>query len=263
MTREQLQTAIEEVIVEEIIERVCERLVTLQMKALVVCTGSGIATPDWTESLWQLQQEGFAFDLFLSHNAVQILDITALRQKLVFGQVWQGESGSAPEILAGEYQTIIVPAMTINTAAKVAGCTADTPASRIILTSMMLRKNVIIAVDGCCPDNDKRNVKGYDFTTPLKEQLRMNIQRMKEFGADIATARTLADKSLGTIGIYKAVSSCRSIPHKVQAGRHKIISRQDVAVLPDEGTLYIPKGSQITQLASDLARTRGITLIKE
>lgn len=273
MTEESLYQAVVEAISEEIARKVSEKLLELQKKALVVCTGSTMGFSNWLVSLQQLQQAGFQFDLYLSQSAVQIVDVATLRGAVQFGKVWSGDSEQPPELVAAPYPTIIVPAMTVNTAAKIAGCTADTPAARVVFNSMMRGKNVIIAIDGCCPDNEARAAKGYKIPEPLKAQLRANMARMREFGAALTTAEKLASKTLRVIGAgsaprEEAQAPCVAAASKAAAPgaqrlEQRIIGRKDVANLPAGTVLRVPRECQITQLAADIARTRGVTLVRE
>lgn len=266
--RDAIEAAITDALVRELTERALSKLRNAQKKALVVCTGSGLSFLAWLVSLQQLQEAGFTFDLFLSRSAANVLDVATLRQGVSFGRVWQDDTEEPAEQTAGRYPTVIVPAMTIHTAAKVAGCMADTPASRIVFGALTQGKNVIISVDGCCPDNEERAAKGYVFTEPLRKQLQENIARMKAYGATLATAETLASRTLKAIGEISPApapncGSERKAAQNVYLGGRKIIGRQDVASLPAGATLHIAPGSQITQLAIDTARLRGIQLIEE
>ena len=272
MTEETLRKAIVEAIGEEVARRVSAKLIALQKKALVVCTASTMGYSQWLVGLQQLEQEGFTFDLYLSENAAQILQVSAIRSAVSFGKVWLGESELPPEAIAAPYYTILVPAMTVNTAAKIANGFSDTPASRLIMNSMMKGKNVIIAVDGCCPDNEERAAKGYRMTEPLKAQLRQNLVKMKEFGAVLTTAGKLSSKTMRVIGASDAVvptASCacetkaqKAAPAAVKVAR-KVLGRQDVIHLPEGSVLRIPAGCQITQLAMDIIRVRRIQVVRE
>ena len=275
MTEETLRKAIVEAIGEEVARRVSAKLIALQKKALVVCTASTMGFSQWLVGLQQLEQEGFTFDLYMSENAAKILQVSAIRSAVSFGKVWLGESELPPEAIAAPYYTILVPAMTVNTAAKIANGFCDTPASRLILNSMMKGKNVIIAVDGCCPDNPERAAKGYKMTEPLKVQLRQNKARLQDFGAVLTTAGKFASKTLRVIGASEAIApaaSCncatmnqapkKAAPVTSKVTR-KIVGRQDVAHLPEGAVLRIPAGSQITQLAMDIIRVRRIQIVKE
>ena len=253
MTEETLRKAIVEAIGEEVARRVSAKLIAMQKKALVVCTASTMGFSQWLVGLQQLEQEGFTFDLYLSENAAKILQVSAIRSAVSFGKVWLGETELPPEAIAAPYFTILVPAMTVNTAAKVANSFCDNPASRLILNSMMKGKNVIIAVDGCCPDNEERAAKGYRMTEPLKAQLRQNLVRLQEFGAVLTTAGKLSSKTMRVIGASEAASPAAPcadlkqttcVPKKAAPAAtkvtRKIIGRQDVVQLPEGSVLREP-----------------------
>ena len=168
--------------------------------------------------------------------------------------------------------------MTVNTTAKIANCISDTNASRIISNSMMKGKNVVIAVDGCCPDNEERAAKGYRMTEPLKAQLRQNLARLQEYGAVLTTASKLSSKTLQVIGAVDAAPSpapcavlnqAKAEPPKaapVQASafqsEKKVLGRQDVVQLPEGCVLRVSRGCQITQLAKDIIQVRRIQVIR-
>ncbi len=273
MTEETLRKAIVEAIGEEVARRVSAKLIALQKKALVVCTASTMGFSQWIVGLQQLEQEGFTFDLYLSENAAKILQVSAIRSAVSFGKVWLGETELPPEAIAAPYYTILVPAMTVNTAAKVANSFCDNPASRLILNSMMKGKNVIIAVDGCCPDNEERAAKGYRMTEPLKAQLRQNLVRLQEFGAVLTTAGKIASKTLRVIGASEAVvptapcacadqKKTKAAPAAAKVTR-KVVGRQDVVNLPEGSVLKVPANAQITQLAMDIIRVNRIQIVRE
>ncbi len=272
MTEEQLRTAVWEALTTEIAQRVSQKLIELQKKALVVCTGSTMGFPLWMVGLQQLQQAGFQFDLYLSQSAAQILNVGAIQAGLNIGKVYLGSSDEPPEKVAMPYPTILVPAMTINTAAKIASCTADTPAARVIFNSMLRGKNVVVAVDGCCPDNSERAAKGYRMTPAVKEQLRANLERMRDFGAVLTTAEAMASKTLRLIGAggedHRPPAACTrekapAAPGEVRYTGGRIVGRGAVAGLSAGAVLRIPKGCQVTQLARDTAAVRGVTLVME
>lgn len=276
VTEETLRKAIVEAIGEEVARRVSAKLIALQKKALVVCTASTMGFSQWIVGLQQLEQEGFTFDLYLSENAAKILQVSAIRSAVSFGKVWSGETELPPEAIAASYYTILVPAMTVNTAAKIANSFCDNPASRLIMNSMMKGKNVIIAVDGCCPDNEERAAKGYRMTEPLKAQLRENLVRMRDFGAVLTTAGKLSSKTLRVIGashteapaapcaaLTKAAAAPKKAAPTSSKVTRKILGRQDVVNLPEGSVLHIPAGSQITQLAMDIVRVRNIQVVRD
>ena len=89
--------------------------------------------------------------------------------------------------------------MTLNCAAHVAACQADTAGSRMIFDSLLRKKNVIIAIDGCCPDNGERREMGYEIGVGLRERLRSNIEDIRSYGAHVTVAENLYRKTMMAI----------------------------------------------------------------
>lgn len=271
MTREQLQQLIEAQLAEMVAQKVWEKLVALQKKALVVYTGSTMGFAQSLESLKKLRQEGFTYQVFLSRSAGALLDVNAIREALQPENLWIGTTEQPPEALAAACPTVLVPALTINTASHIAGCMPDSPASRIITNAMWRGKNVVVSIDGCCPDNPLRAAKGYRMTEALKAHLRENLAAMESFGATLTSGEGLYRKTLKVIGAPaapapaprsdQAVKPAPTAPSVRTSG--KVIGNAQVLTCPAGGVLRVPKGSLVTQMARDTAAVRGVTIVQE
>ena len=68
-----------------------------------------------------------------------------------------------------------MPALTINTAAKVANCISDNLLTNMISRAMATGKPIVAAVDGCCPDNEVRAKIGFKVTDAYKMRMRSNL----------------------------------------------------------------------------------------
>lgn len=258
---------------EVIAQRVADKLLALQKKALVVYTGSKINFEDSLESLKKLRGEGFTYEVFLSQSAAAILDVSAIREGLAPANLWIGTTDQPPEALATAYHTILVPCLSINTASHIAACMPDSPASRIITNAMWRGKNVVLNIDGCCPDNAFR-VAHYRMTEPLKAHLRENLAAMQAYGATLTSAKGLYAKTLKTIGAPSAPAAIpaacgektRNQPAAPAAGKTavgKVVGRGQVTTTPAGGTLRVPTGCLVTSLAREEAVRRNVTIIQE
>ena len=127
----------DEAFVEILAQRVVEKLLARQKQALVVYTGSNIGEAAALEAMGRLRGEGFTFRVLLSRGASGLLDVERLRSVLEPEKLWVEAPEETPEALTARYDTILVPAMTVHTAAHVAACMADTPASAVILDGLM------------------------------------------------------------------------------------------------------------------------------
>lgn len=276
MTTEQLRELADAAFVQVLVQRVLEKLQARRKNALVVYTGSKIAESVALESMGRLRKEGFNFRVLMSRSAAQLLNVNEIRRVLEPEDLWIDVPGDTPEALTQRYDTIVVPAMTIHTASHVSACMADTPASAIILEGLMRAKNVVINIDGCCPDNPVREKLGFRFPEPMKQVLRGHLETLRSFGARLTTSEKLCEKTLKAIqlgpvkGSAPAKSAAPAKPQLLSTPTSitikldgKIFSGRHLRGVPSHCSVKIPKGTMITQLAADEARRRGITIIKE
>ncbi|MFV0518182.1 MAG: flavoprotein [Aminipila sp.] len=269
MSRKNLENIICEVLISYIAERVVEKIAMHNKKVLVVFTGSLINFDEAMESLKKLKEDGFAFELFFSESAQSLLDLSKIKEILQPKEIYQDSMG-LPEQLAKSFETVLVPTMTINTASKIANCMADTPASRLILSSIMRGKNVIIGIDGCCPDNKERVAKGYKMKEPLKAQLRENMKKMASYGAYLTTLENLFDntkkKVLSTepkgnnLDEKKAVTIANAESRVLSK---KVIGNVDILSNVGYKTIKISSDALVTKLAEETAQKNKIQLIRE
>lgn len=258
--KEFVDAAVTEALVNEIVARVLLRLAEAQKRALVVFTGSLIGFEQSMAALKRLGEEGFRFTVYLSESGEALLDLERLRRALKPEAVFTGKE-RIPEQLAAEFATILVPAITVNTAAKLACCVSDTAATRIISNSMMRGKNVIIAVDGCCPDNPERALKGYHMTPSMKAQLRENMEKLKSFGASLTTIERLYEKTMGVTAGNAQESQTPKGEERFLS--KKVVGRKDILENCGCRRIRVSKGAAVTQLAIETAVQYGIAVVRE
>lgn len=271
MTTEQLKSLVREtLLVEELAQRVVEKLLARMRQALVVYTGSDISAGEALEAMRRLRAEGYTFRVLLSQNAAGVLDVDAIRAALEPEELWIGTPDRTPEALTKEYDTIIVPAATVRTVSHVAACMADTPASAVILDGLMRGKDVILATDGCCPDHRERARRGFHMAEPLKQTLRSHLELLKSYGARLTSAQRLDEAVKRTVQKSfspKGSSSQPRAPEARPAGEVRlsghVVSGRQLTACPSGCTVWVEAGALITQLAVDEARRRGITIRKE
>lgn len=282
MTTEELYQLVAETLARMLAERVMEKLVARQKRALVVYTGSNIGVAPALESMRRLKAEGFTFRVLMSRSAARILDTDAIRAALEPEEFWVDQPGDTPEALTARYDTIVVPALTVHTAAHVASCMADTPAAAVILDGLMRGKNVIAAVDGCCPDNSERAARGFHMAPPLKQRLRDNIETLRSYGAHVTTADQLWEKTMRAVqpswssgtpaqqpGLDSAPQQSAPRPEPARSFGHevcfegKLLSVRNLIHYPSHTVLRVPRDTMVTQFAIDEARRRGIQIHKE
>lgn len=257
---------------DELAERVVQKLVDRQKRALVVVTGAAIGVPAALEGLKELRREGFTYHVLMTRSAMYVTGEQAVRAALEPEQLWVEAADRPPELAAAQFDTILVPALTVNTAAHLANCMSDTPAAAMILSGLLKGKNVVIAVDGACPDNPRRAELGYHMTRPMRDALHGNLEKLQAYGARLTSAQDMARavrKAVYSFLPAQAAAKPAAAAQAPAAGdgavirpamTGKVLSVKAVNTAPQGAAIIVPKGTIVTALASDEARRRGVTI---
>lgn len=260
---------------DELAERVVQKLVERQKRALVVVTGAAIGVPAALEQLKLLRGEGFTYHVLMTRSAMYVTGEEAVRAALDPEELWVETADRPPELAAAQFDTILVPALTVNTAAHLASCMSDSPAGAMILSGLLKGKNVVIAVDGACPDNPKRGELGYHMTPALRDALHENLEKLQAYGGRLTSAAGMADavrKAVYSFLPAQAAGGKSAAPARPQksaardgqvirpAMSGKILSVKHVNTAPRGAVIVVPQGTIVTALASDEARRLGVAI---
>lgn len=273
--------------IQELVSTIADRIVSQiresQGTALVVYTGAKIGCAEATAQLRSLRENhGFSYKVLISESAASVLDVDAIDEALLPEDLWIGEPAAPGATLARQASTIIVPALSANTCSHVANVFTDTPAQEAIVEGLMLGRTVIAAVDGCCPDNVERAKLGFRFPPAMAERMRANRDALREFGAVLTVASNLERKVLKVQAreISKFLGSALSAPveeaeakascqvpaasraPEVTYGGSKVLSANFIRSQAAGTTVSVPSGTLVTQLARDVARTSGVTIVE-
>lgn len=264
-----------ELLADELADRVVQKLVDRQKRALVVVTGAAIGVPAALEGLKELRREGFTYHVLMTRSAMYVTGEEAVRAALDPEELWVESADRPPELVAARFDTILVPALTVNTAAHLANCMSDSPAGAMILSGLLKGKNVVIAVDGACPDNPKRAELGYHMTPAMRDALHENLEKLRAYGGRLTPAGEMANavrKAVYSFLPAQAAEKKPAAPAKAegpaaQGGKvirpaltGKILSVKAVNTVPRGTVILVPQGTIVTQLASDVARKKGVAI---
>ena len=260
---------------DELAERVLQKLVDRQKRALVIVTGAAIVVPAALEGLKELRKEGFTYHVLMTRSAMYVTGEEAVRAALDPVELWVESADRPPELVAAQFDTILVPALTINTASHLANCMSDSAASAMILSGLLKGKNVVFAVDGACPDNPKRAQLGYHMTRPMRDALHENLEKLQAYGGRLTSAAGMADavrKAIYSFLPAQAAEKKPAAPAKAerpaaQGGKvirpaltGKVLGVKAINTAPRGTVVVVPKGTIVTALAQDEARLRGVTI---
>ena len=281
MNKIDFENALMSTIVDYISDQVILRYVNASKQAAVLFTGALIGYQDAVNSLRELKEDGWKFTAVLSAAAGQLLTEERIRNDIDPDAIYvEGAPVNGRKII-DDSQFVIVPCLTINTAAKVANCINDNLITNMIYRAMTSGKPIVAAVDGCCPDNKVREQMGFKVTEAYKARLRSNLADMITYGITLTTDADLAGKvdEVFSANLDFPVPSSEEKPdrpvcvcqaqEKVNGASikldKKVIGRADIGSANCQGAsvVIVPADAVITSLATNEAKRFNITIIKE
>jgi len=276
-----LENALMSTIVDYITDQVILRYADASKQAAVLFTGAMIGLQDAMDSLKKLKEDNWKFTVVLSKAAGEIITAKRIEEELDPIAIYvEGAPVNGRQIIDSN-QFVIIPTLTINTAAKVANCINDNLITNMIYRAMTSGKPIVAAVDGCCPDNKVREQMGFKVTEAYKARLRSNLADMITYGITLTTDADLAGKvdEVFSANLDFPVPSSEEKPdrpvcvcqaqEKVNGASikldKKVIGRADIGSANCQGAsvVIVPADAVITSLATDEAKRFNITIIKE
>lgn len=267
-----IEKTVEEVLIEYISKEIVRRLVDRNKKAIVLFTGAAIGFNQSIKSLNELKYQGWKFKIMMTDGAKKALGESLIKQLL---------PEEDAEIENGQYNFVIVPTLTINTASKIVNCISDNPVTNIISKAISSQIPVVASINACCPDNEERKAMGFYPTEAYKNKLRSHLECMRSYGINLTTSENLAGKvnkvfmekyHLPVAEIHKDVLSNEEQEQKRLPSVHKgeviriddkVISRSCILNNSNFSIIRINKDSVITALAREEAEKLNIKLMKE
>jgi len=266
MDAKALAQAIFQAILESLADQVVARLRARRQTALVLYTGTDLGLAPAAAAIRALRQEGWTLRLVFSEAAGSLHLPERLRE--LGAPADPAGAGSDLDALLGGCGSVLVPALSVNAAAKVAWGFRDCLASRLLARALELGLPVIAATDGCCPDDPERAISGFRVTDAYRSRLRANLEALRSYGFRLVSALELADAARAALapegwparpaaadGPVRPAGACRA-----RAGQRPVFSRSD-AVQCLEGELRLDRGVLVTPLAADELKRRNVSLI--
>lgn len=154
---------------------------------LAVLTGGDVSVDAGLQALKTVQNQGWPVTAVLSQAAERIVGIERVKAVLGAGSVVTGADAGAAMQAVSRAALIVVPVLSLATAAKVALLAPDTPASNLLVHALMTGRKVILARDsvicGCTPRE----------TVPfaIKRKIEEYINTLRSYGAAVTDAEHL------------------------------------------------------------------------
>jgi hypothetical protein len=259
-----------EEIVNRAVEAVFQRLIASvpRRKILMVFTGAGSGYVAGKDAIRLLLEGGHSLKVVMSSAAGFLIGEENIRkagaQEIILSDQWIWTP-----TLVKENDLILVPTLSMNTAAKLALGLMDSLANTIILGGLLAGKPVIAIADGADPYGDGGKVFGEDDSTAplLRSRYCENLSTLKALGIHLVRKEQFLSAMVSCLfeaspafGAGPAFSSSSG-----QATHNPTLSTSWITAAELSGfrrgqTVQIPRGAHLTPLARETARQLGLNL---
>ncbi|GIV64002.1 MAG: hypothetical protein KatS3mg045_1341 [Bellilinea sp.] len=260
--------------IEEIVNRavqvVFQRLIASapRRNILMVFTGAGSGYAIARDAIRLLVEGGHSLKVILSSAAGYLIGAENLRKAGAQEIIQAGEWVWTPTLIQ-ECDLILVPTLSINTAAKLAAGMMDSLPNTILLGGLLAGKPVIAIADGADPFGDGGKVFGEDTGTAplLRARFTENLSVLRSFGFQLVhKEQFLAAVLSGLINTHPVVDGHSAAPGKVLQPAESAtlssswITAAELSRFRRGQIIHIPHGAHLTPLARETARQLELVL---
>lgn len=241
--------------------------------AALFCGGK-IGSREALLELKKIVMAGYDVQTFLTPAAEKVLGSDLLHSEA--GNIpmfTETSEKNGPEVIQNS-DIILVPVLTINSAAKIAHGIADNLVTNLVMQGLFWGKTIIAARDACDIDDQKRAEFGMTQGNQAYRNLfRDNLKRLEDYGiilvevVDLEAAVRREDKrrtcslKAGAKGDQGQNCFNGKVLGTAAVLKGGVLSMADVASCIGP-TLNIENGTLVTPAAQDLAHERGIEIIR-
>jgi hypothetical protein len=251
-------------------------------KVLALFSGGAIGLRESLAEIKKIMEAGYDVKAVFTPAAERVIGSDLLKSYLGSIPIITEAEGQNPGTLIKGADIVIVPVLTLNSAAKLACGIADNLAVTLVLYGLMAGKPVIAVRDACDLNNKLRTTLRMDRANRFyQKQTADNLNRLEEFGVTLVDSGTLSaavidieQKEGGspqTAQTAKAVQAEQQENGAENSGKREnkpagrvysgnVLSAGDIAVC-NESKIRISKKTVVTSMARDMARERGIEIV--
>jgi len=256
--------------VAEIVNRLTRRLGATGTRGELLVAFCG-ATVGLTEAVVQVRGlilDGYRIRTAFSDNAQNLIGPWIEEQLLGFPFV-RRLAGLDWYSTLDEAIALVVPALSLNTAAKVCALIGDTLPSTLMLHGLAAGKPVLVAVNGADPDNRHWKKSGPGPAPAFRQAANRRLQTLKDYGCRLTDVNRLRSEINRILP-----ASMPQVPDSIQGGAQpaavqgvmdvaqRVVTAAYIRQARDRSlSLRLAPGAIVTPLAQEAARSAGVKLI--
>lgn len=257
-----------EKIVNLVVERIWQRVIAAAPKQRVLMLFSGASTGYLVgmQTIRLLTATGHSLTVVLTESGRKVIGEEHVRQAgaehILFGDQWV----NTPKLVR-ETDLVLMPTLSMNTAAHLALGLMDSLFTTLVLGARLADKPVVAICDGANPYGNGGRVfsERTDSAPELRKRLAENLMTLAGYGIDLVSEadflRTVAARLGG--GAPAAVQpAALSTPHVFAAGGG-VLTVADLAGCPRGAVVRVQPGTRISPLALETAGRLELRLVYE
>lgn len=265
----------DDVIVDKVAARILARMAgrpidTGRREVFVVFTGAVSGFAAGREAVGRLVRSAHTLTILMTPAAKHIFGEGPLRQvgatSIVDLQPWTDVSD-----FTRRADIVLVPTLTMNTAARLALGLMDSPATTLVLGALLAGKSVLAIRDGADPAGKRGEALGArpDGSPALWALLEDRLAALESFGIRLTSKNDflfaleqllITPPGLGPSGPSVAPASPAASSPRAADGLPSIVTAGDLLGLAPGTRVRLGRGSRLTPQAADLATRMGLKL---
>lgn len=264
-----MEQALIDEIVAKVVALVQAKMITAVPKQRVLMLFSGASTGYVVgmNTIKLLTQANHDLTIFMTASAVHVVGEDNVRKagakEIISPKQWVNTPG-----LVRETDLVLVPTLSMNTAARLALGLMDSVFSTLVLGALLANKPVIAVCDGADPYGNGGLVfsDSHDGSPALRAKMVENLGALIEYGINLVREDEF---------VTQVIRQMQPEPNQPTAdyslpvvrisgnGRSPILTESDLFTCQPGTTLHLPADTRLTPLAQDSAQKRNLTLVFE
>ena len=265
----------EQALIEEVVAKVVA-LVRAKMiagvpkkRVLMLFSGASTGYVVGMDTIRMLNQANHDLTVFMTASAVHVVGeenvLQAGAKEIITPKQWVNTPG-----LVRETDMVLVPTLSMNTAARLALGLMDSLFSTLVLGALLADKPVVAICDGADPYGNGGLIFSDDFagSPALRAKMVNNLSTLIEYGVHLVdeggfvpqVIRLMQADALQTPSSPSLPVARESV---IQISNNTILTESDLFSYPAGTTLNLPTDTRLTPLAQDHAQKRNLKLIFE
>ncbi|QSB49438.1 flavoprotein [Parageobacillus toebii] len=254
-----------EEIINMIVEEVLKKLQERMKKATVLFTGGALGFKEAIQQLKLLLDDGWDFNILLSNSAEHVLTPHVIKKELGISNLFVEKEVNGIRPFYENINVLIIPTLTLNTAAKISVGIADSMATNLVAHAIMKGIPIVAAKDACDLQTPMRKQLGFHrIPSAYLENMNKHLQTIESYGIKLVNAGDLYQSVKNIAFSFLHEEKERNQPMKTKNIKKNVLTRMDIIEAKNNGhALIVPKTTIISPLALETAKELGVDIIQD